>query len=242
MIRAYDEILRDRACDCLGRMLDYAVRSLHMDADSVMGLFIASGRAALFSRGDVRLTAGMSGIELAYDVLEKSGLRYERIPPRHTAGLSNEYWCGYAFAHAQWHTLLPFEEITELHPPGELISAYSAERTALLGSLPADISEEARAQELRRFGEAFAATFAESLLSSGGSGRGGEGSCDTRLKKLRIKNGLSQSGLAEASGVPLRTLQQYEQRQKDINKAHFEYIIMLSSALSCDPSDLLERV
>ena len=62
---------------------------------------------------------------------------------------------------------------------------------------------------------------------------------DTALKKMRIKNGLSQSGLAEASGVPLRTIQQYEQRQKDLAKARAEYLIALSRVLGCDPSRLI---
>ena len=59
------------------------------------------------------------------------------------------------------------------------------------------------------------------------------------LKQMRIKNGLSQSGLSKASGVPLRTIQQYEQRQKDLAKARAEYLIALSRALNCDPSRLI---
>ena len=65
-------------------------------------------------------------------------------------------------------------------------------------------------------------------------------SSDTRLKRLRIKSGYSQSGLAAASGVPVRTIQQYEQRQKDINKAAFESIIKLAAAIGCEPSALIE--
>ena len=65
---------------------------------------------------------------------------------------------------------------------------------------------------------------------------------DTNLKLLRLRAGLSQSKLAEASGVPLRTIQQYEQRQKNINKAQAEYLFMLASALSCDPVDLIEKI
>ena len=238
MIRAYDEILMPRACDTLGRMLDYSVYSLRTDADTILGLFIASGTAARFACGDVRVTAGMSGIELAYEVLEKSGLSYERVPPRHTMSLSNEYWSGRALAYAQWQLGLSFEEIAAVCSARELIADCGRERLALLESLPPDISEDDRAAELQRFGSSFASSFADRLLSSAG----GSDRSDTRLKNLRIKNGLSQSGLAKASGVPLRTIQQYEQRQKDINRAHFEYIIMLSSALGCDPADLLERI
>lgn len=63
---------------------------------------------------------------------------------------------------------------------------------------------------------------------------------ETHLKEMRLRNGLSQSQLAAASGVPLRTIQQYEQRQKNINKAQFEYIVRLSRVLNCEPVQLLE--
>ena len=240
MIRAYDETCLAPACDSLGRMLDYAVYSLRIDADSMMKLFIASGTASLFGRGDMRTIAGMSGIELAYSVLEKSALSYERVPPRHTVSLSNEYWCGHALAYAQWATGLCFEEVIDLCPASGLIADISKERLALLDSLPLDISDADKAKELRRFGDDLAHRTAERIIS-GGSGEDAESPGDTRLKALRIRNGLSQSALAKASGVPLRTLQQYEQRQKDINRARFEYIIMLSTALCCDPKDLLEH-
>jgi DNA-binding transcriptional regulator YiaG len=59
------------------------------------------------------------------------------------------------------------------------------------------------------------------------------------LAEMRIKNGLSQSQLAKAAGVPVRTIQQYEQGQKDIRRARAEYVISLSRALHCDPVRLL---
>ena len=231
-MRAYDEACLPLACDCLGRMLDYSVYSLHIDADSMMDLFSASGTASLFARGDMRTIAGGSGIELAYSVLEKSGLPHERVLPRHTVSFSNEYWGGHALAYAQWATGLRFEDLVQLRPASAVISSCAKERLALLESLPPDISEGDKAAELKRFGSGFAIRTAESILSEIPSG--------SRLKALRIKNGLSQGALAKASGVPVRTIQQYEQRQKDINKARFEYIVRLSAALNCSPADLFE--
>jgi transcriptional regulator with XRE-family HTH domain len=95
-----------------------------------------------------------------------------------------------------------------------------------------------RAAELESLGASFRADVAARILSESSEAAGQDAS---RLKKTRIKNGLSQSALAKASGVPLRTIQQYEQRQKDINRAGAAYIIMLSSALNCDPASILER-
>lgn len=182
MIHAYDEVLLNNACDSLGRMLDFAEHSLHIGADSMLSLFIASGVSSEFERGSIRIIAGMSGVELVYEVLDRSGIDYERRPQRHTISLSDEYHHGYDLARLQWEKGISFECLL-----------YDE-----------DLSQ-------------------------------------TELKKLRIKNGLSQSQLAKASGVPLRTIQQYEQRQKDINKARAEYLIMLSSVLNCDPSLLLQR-
>jgi transcriptional regulator with XRE-family HTH domain len=65
---------------------------------------------------------------------------------------------------------------------------------------------------------------------------------DTNLKLLRLKAGLSQRELAERSGIPVRTIQQYEQRQKNINKAGVEYLVVLSQVLFCDVESLLEKV
>lgn len=64
---------------------------------------------------------------------------------------------------------------------------------------------------------------------------------ETNLKLFRQNAGLSQRELAEQSGVPLRTIQQYEQRQKNINKAQAEYLVMLSRALCCVVEDLMEK-
>ena len=46
--------------------------------------------------------------------------------------------------------------------------------------------------------------------------------------------------LAELAGIPIRTIQQYEQRQKNINKAQVQYLIALSKVLCCEISDLVE--
>ena len=64
---------------------------------------------------------------------------------------------------------------------------------------------------------------------------------DSNLKRLRKAAGFSQRELSEMSGVPLRTIQQYEQRQKSINKAQAEYLVMLAKALCCDVDALLEK-
>ncbi len=57
---------------------------------------------------------------------------------------------------------------------------------------------------------------------------------------LKKEARLSQSQLAEETGIPVKTIQQYEQRRKDINKAQAEYVIKLSQVLCCKPQELME--
>lgn len=51
------------------------------------------------------------------------------------------------------------------------------------------------------------------------------------LKKTRILKQMSQSELAAKSGVPIKTIQDYEQGRRDINKAAIETVLKLANAL-----------
>lgn len=59
------------------------------------------------------------------------------------------------------------------------------------------------------------------------------------LKDARKRKGLSQSQLAEAANVNVRTLQYYEQGVKDINGAKLNTLLNLSRALECPISDIV---
>lgn len=62
----------------------------------------------------------------------------------------------------------------------------------------------------------------------------------TKLKDCREALGLSQSQLAERSGVGVRMIQHYEQGQKPIDKAQIGTVLRLSVALGCPIADILE--
>lgn len=64
---------------------------------------------------------------------------------------------------------------------------------------------------------------------------------ETNLKRIRTAYGCSQSELARMSGVSLRSIQMYEQRNKDINKGQSVTVMSLSRALGCRMEELLER-
>lgn len=50
------------------------------------------------------------------------------------------------------------------------------------------------------------------------------------------------SELAEISDIPVRTIQQYEQNQKNINAAKAETVVKLAKALNCTVEALMEAV
>jgi transcriptional regulator with XRE-family HTH domain len=62
----------------------------------------------------------------------------------------------------------------------------------------------------------------------------------TKLKERRQASGLSQGGLAKASGVDVRIIQTYEQSYRDINKAAAFTVYKLAKALGCHIEDILE--
>ena len=64
---------------------------------------------------------------------------------------------------------------------------------------------------------------------------------DTNLKRIRTVYGCTQAELSERSGVSLRSIQMYEQRNKDINKASAEALYRISKVLGCTIEDLLEK-
>ena len=213
MIHAYDKIYLDKARTALGRMLDFAVYDLKYDIEDFFALFITSGIAARFEKGDYSVIVGMSGVELAYKVLELTKGEENRIKPQYTADRSEQYWAGWALAYYQWDTALSFEAIVRAVPMKRIVQMYSPYHE----------------MDIRQFCDKMNELYRTAQP-------------ETNLKAFRQRSGLSQRELAEQSGVPLRTIQQYEQRQKSINKAQAECLFMLARSLCCEIEDLLEKV
>ena len=213
MIRAYHKVYLEKARNNLGRMLDFATYDLGYDPCTFFDLFINSGLAKGFEKGEFNLTVGMSGVELAYRVLELTNHQIEDPQPRYTADRTPEYWAGWALAYYQWETALSFLDILECVPLDDIIRMYSPYHE----------------MDIRQFCDRMNELYREA-------------NPETRLKQIRQRAGLSQRELAEQSGVPVRTIQQYEQRQKNINKAKAEYLVMLARVLNCPAEELIEPV
>lgn len=63
----------------------------------------------------------------------------------------------------------------------------------------------------------------------------------TKLATVRKEQGLSQSKLANASGVPVKTIQCYEANVRSIDSARLDTLCKISTALNCKIPDLLEN-
>lgn len=91
MIRAYNISYLDDAMINLGEAMDYAANRCDLSMDEFMNFFIVTGRADMFGNGSPRYVAGMSGTELAMDVLEKAGIKIEFPEPQTDFLLSPQY-------------------------------------------------------------------------------------------------------------------------------------------------------
>lgn len=60
------------------------------------------------------------------------------------------------------------------------------------------------------------------------------------IKALRESRGLSQSQMAKSTGVSVRTLQSYEQGQRDIYKMQLQTASRIAQALGVEIEKLLE--
>ncbi|MCQ2982535.1 MAG: helix-turn-helix domain-containing protein [Treponemataceae bacterium] len=130
---------------------------------------------------------------------------------RPSADRSPEYWTGWALAYFQWETNLQFNQIHTVIPISEIRSMYNPYHEM-------DISQ---------FCDHMKSLYTERNAVS-------------NIKKLRMAAGLSQSELSRISEVPLKTVQQYEQKQKNINAAKAETILKLAKSLSCSVEQLME--
>lgn len=211
MMCAYDEMYLSDAMRNLGEAFDYSAKVLHIPMDGFLDMFIISGIAEQFAGGVPKFVSGLSGTELVWEVLDRTGGDFELPAPQTEYDCSPEYWCGWILAFYQWNTGKSFKEIKTYLPMSEIYKLYPTLHEA---------SEE-------KFVDTANAILVRKNLP-------------TKLQIVRKSVGLSQKELSERSGVTLRMIQQYEQRAKDINKAAAVNLFALAQALGCKAESLLE--
>ena len=81
MICAYDKVYLEKARTVLARMLDFAGYDLKYNITQFFELFIQSGVAERFGKGDFSILAGKSGVEVAYEVVDKMIIQIVYVVP-----------------------------------------------------------------------------------------------------------------------------------------------------------------
>lgn len=210
MTSAYGEEYLNDAMENLGEAFDYAVNACGFSLDDFMEMFLVSGYADAFGRGDPKTVAGVSGTELVEEIVTGSGIKMIFPNAQISYDCSPEYWCGWILAYYQWETNQSFRDIYSQISMAEIYRLYPTHHEA---------SEE---------------KFVDTVNAIAERRRG-----TTKLQRQRKYCGYSQRQLAEKAGVNLRTLQQYENGAKDLSKASVGTVLSLANALGCTVSALV---
>ena len=213
MTRAYFDEYLDDAMNNLGDMFDYAVNDCGYGAEDFFTHFIVSGVAASFEKGNPKYIAGLSGPELASEVMYRTQKTRPDTEPSEDVDKSPEYWAGWILAYYQWHTARRFDEMRK--------NGLNMERVL---SLYPTLHEA----DITKF-----VAIADQIIKKNND----EGV--SNLQRIRKACGMTQSKLAMESGAALRMIQLYEQRGKDINKAQIGTLTGIARVLGCEVEDLL---
>ena len=212
MTRAYREIYLNNAQAALGDAFDYAVNICGIPGRDFAQLFCSSSVSRRMENGEPSLLAGKSGIELAAEVIYEATGKQTAAASSERMERSPEYWIGWVLAYYQWYSSRRYSDILKALPYDSLKKMYFTLHEADITRF-ADVADERVREHFK----------------------------DTNLKRIRTAYGCTQAELAVISGVSLRSIQMYEQRRKDINKASAETLYSIAKALGCTIEDLIEK-
>lgn len=212
MIHAYSELYLSDAQMLLANAFDYAINDCNQSPDWFSKLFVQSKISKEVEKGNPAILSGKAGVEIARDILISVNPNEVLPEPSFSQDRTQAYWVGWALAYYQWYTTKRFKDIFERIPLSEIFAMYH-------------IYHE---MDLTNFVETMEKKYVSVEL-------------ETKLKKIREARQLSQHKLAELSSVKLRSIQLYEQKVNDIDKAQAQTLYKLARALGCNIEDLLEN-
>ena len=212
MIHAYQEIYLSKAQAVMGDAFDYALNACDIPGNDFVKLFITSSVSKRMENGEPAYLAGKSGIEIVLEIVAETKGRELQIEPQEHFGRSKEYWIGWAVAYYQWYSGRKYRDIFKVISFDDLQKMYYTLHEADITKF-VDIVDS----KIKDFFH------------------------ETNLKRIRKVYGFTQADLAERSGVSLRSIQMYEQRNKNINKASADVMYSLAKVLGCTMEDLIER-
>lgn len=212
MTHAYPEIYLNKAQSVLADVFDYAINTCNIPGEDFVKMFTASSVSKRMENGELAYIAGKSGIEIVREIVEETKGQEISVEPQENFGRSTEYWIGWAICYYQWYSGRKYSDIFKVAPFEKLQKMYYTLHEA----------------DITKFVDIM-----DSLIK--------EHFSETNLKRIRTYYGCTQSELSERSGVSLRSIQMYEQRNKDINKANADTLYKLAKALGCTMEDLIEK-
>lgn len=211
MFHSFDKLYLEDAQTLLANAFDYALTDCKFEPIFLMHCLSMSIVIKEYERGNPSIISGTGAYEFIQKII--SPILPDFIFPEATFSKdrSPAYWAGWALAYYQWYSAKSFKDIFERIPLLDILSMYK-------------IYHE---MDIMRFVDDMEARYNSIVL-------------DSKLKTIREARGLSQNKLAIISGVNKRSIQLYEQRVNDIDKAQAQTLFKLSRALGCNIEDLLE--
>jgi len=211
-IRAYNELYLNDTQLFLAHLFDYVIRCFGMETNLFGQIFVNSSICKNIEIGNPSLISGKAGEEAAKELIN-SVIPNASFPQNEISfERSPSYWAGYYLAYYQWYTSKRFKDIFLRIPLKEIIDMYKIYHEMDVSIFVDDLN--------KRY---------DSVTLS------------TKLKTIREARSLSQNELAKLSGVSLRSIQLYEQKVNDIDKAQAQTLYKLARVLGCSIEDILEN-
>ena len=212
MIRAYNELYLNDAQILLANAFDYALNDCRIDVDQFAFIFSSSKITKEYENGNPSVVSGMSAQDFVIELMSCVAPHMQFPEVTYSYFRSPAYWTGWALAYYQWFTAKSFQDIFRRVALSDIISMYGLYHEMDISIFVEDLNKKYESVVL-----------------------------DTNLKRIRMARGLSQSQLARLSAVKLRSIQLYEQRVNDIDKAQGHTLYRLARVLGCEIEDLLEN-
>ena len=209
-IKSYDVRYLDSVATNIGTMFEYAV-ACGYEPKVYWNMFASSEVAKQIEKGNPRFLVGYSAIDLANFVINTVAAGKPILSPKPFLNRSSCYWAGWILAQYQYHSGKSFFDINKALPIGTVLQMYHVLHEA----------------DVTKFFE-----IADERMRNVPS--------QSKLKRIRLARGISQKELAEKSGVDVRSIQMYEQKRNNINKAQAETLLKISKVLGCSIEELLE--
>lgn len=211
MAYAYSEMYLEDAMRTLGEAIDFALCDQGLNPAELTAILSNSLEMKQFERGAPLVVCGMSGDELAREIIAGAGLKPAEYRRSYPFDRSPQYWAGWVLAYTQWTSSLGFSDLFEVAPLDWIIGSYYPLHEASEDKFAELVIDKWNKVQAHRKG----------------------------LKAARKAAGLTQKQLAVQSGVKLRAIQLYEQNQLDLRRASVSSALALANTLNCVIEDLV---